>query len=150
MFGVITDIIDCPQCGYPAIKKDYHVTGEESVKCEWCGYSHLKTIKENHYRKGYGSVHSTPKIINGSNQKINIILFNSETMQDEKNNYISNDNYCNVFVWNEEKNILECLKGKLPETLEEIYEQQRQEGEYYQLMREYSSFTSSLDEESKF
>ena len=55
MSGVITDMIDCPQCGLPAIKRDYYVIGEEKVVCDYCGYSHLKTLEGSSEHKGFGT-----------------------------------------------------------------------------------------------
>ena len=57
MSGVITDMIDCPQCGLPAIKRDYYVIGEEKVVCDYCGYSHFKPLEGSSEHHGSGTIH---------------------------------------------------------------------------------------------
>ena len=138
MSSVITDIIDCPQCGLPSQKDDYYVVGEERVVCNWCGYSHLKTTKGTESSKGYGSIHYVPKLeeMNGSNQSEHIvrlkipsdIIHRHKVVMDIQEHY---DNKSSFYIWNEERNCLECLVGMKPKTLEEVYQEQRQEAEYY-------------------
>lgn len=129
MSGIITDMIDCPQCGLPAQQDEYYVIGEERVVCNWCGYNHLKTIEGTSIHKGYGSVHYVPKEENGSNQ---IVKFDTPVDIIDRHNLVMNiHDKSNVFVWNEEAKRLECLIGEMPKTLEEEYQEQRIEAEYY-------------------
>lgn len=137
MSSIITDIIDCPQCGLPVQKDDYYVVGEERVICNWSGYNHLKTIEGTESSKGYGSIHYVPKIENGSNQLENIVRLKTPTdiihrhkvIMDIQENYDVNKS--SFFVWDEEQKILECLIGDKPKTLEEVYQKQKEEADYY-------------------
>lgn len=147
MSSIITDMIDCPQCGLPAQKDDYYVIGEERVICNWCGYSHLKTISGTESSKGYGSIHYVPKNTeNGSNQSEQIvrlktpsdILHRHKTVMDIQDNYDIDKS--SFYVWDEEKQSLECLIGNKPKTIEEVYQEQKDEAEYYRQIE----FSSSL------
>lgn len=132
--SIITDMIDCPQCKLPAQKDEYYVVGEERVVCNWCGYTHLKTIEGTECSKGFGSIHYVPK--NSSNQE-NIVRFKTPTdilyrhkvIMDIQENYDTDKS--SLFVWNEKENVLECLLGNTPKTIDQIYEEQREEAEYY-------------------
>lgn len=137
MSSIITDMIDCPQCGLPAQKDEYYVVGEERVVCNWCGYSHLKTVKGMETSKGYGSIHYVPKNDNGSNQSEQIvrlkiasdIVLRHKTVMDIQSNYDTDKS--SFYVWNEDEGKLECLVGKRPKTIEEVYQEQREEADYY-------------------
>lgn len=155
MPSVITDIIDCPQCGLPSQKDDYYVIGEEKVVCNWCGYNHLKTIQGTESNKGYGSIHYVPKNeeTNGSNQSENIIRLKSPSDIAHRHKVIMDiqENYdidrSSFYVWDDERNTLECLIGNKPKTIDEVYQEQREEADYYrqmQLNRHYS-LNSGID-----
>lgn len=151
MSSVITDIIDCPQCGLPAQEDKYYVIGEEKVVCNWCGYNHLKTISGTESRKGYGSIHYVPKNENGSNQSEKIIRLKSpsdiihrhKVIMDIQENY-DNDK-SSFFVWNEETHCLECLVGNKPKTLEEVYQEQKDEADYYRQLEFASNHQNDND-----
>lgn len=138
MSGVITDVIDCPQCGLPAIKSDYYVIGEEKIVCDYCGYSHLKTLEGSSEQKGYGTIHykkgsndthgtQEEKIVH-LRQPINIIQRNNIFMDIQHNWDVEQSS---MFFWNDDTKSLECTLGKKPMTLDEIYEEQSKEAEYY-------------------
>lgn len=136
MSSVITDIINCPQCGLPSQKDEYYVIGEERVVCNWCGYSHLKTIEGSSYSKGYGTIHFIPKGENGSNSEKIIrlkskpdIIHRHKTIMDIQENYDMDKS--SFYVWNDEIAKLECLLGCEPKTLEERLEEEREEADYY-------------------
>lgn len=136
MSSVITDILDCPQCGLPAHKDEYYVVGEERVTCNWCGYSHLKTVEGMSASKGYGSIHYVPKGENGSNQEHIVrlktpsdIVHRHNIVMDIQQNYDIEKS--SLLVWNEEQKTLECLVGNKPKTIDEVYQEQRNEAEYY-------------------
>lgn len=151
MSSVITDIIDCPQCGLPCQKDEYHIIGEEKVVCNWCGYSHLKTIKGTKWNKGYGSVHYVSKNSDGSNQTEQIIRFTTPTDIIHRHKIIMDiqENYdidkSSFYVWNEESRSVECLIGDMPKTLEEEYQEQRNKAEYYRQI----GFGSNLSSDCK-
>ena len=135
MSGVITDVIDCPQCGLPAFKNNYYVVGEEKVICDYCGYSHLKTLEGSSEQKGYGTIHYKKASNDTQEEKIirlrkplDIIQRNNIFMDIQHNWDI---NQSSMFFWDENTKSLECTVGKKPKTLDEIYEEQRQEADYY-------------------
>lgn len=140
MSSVITDMLDCPQCGLPAQKDDYYVTGEERVVCNWCGYTHIKSIEGTESSKGYGTIHYVPKNekTNGSNQTEKLvrlkipmdIIQRHKVIMDIQENYDTENS--NVYVWNEENNSLDCLLGKRPKTIDEVYQEQKDIADYYQ------------------
>lgn len=129
--SVMSDFIDCPQCGLPAQKDDYYVVGEERVVCDYCGYSHIKIGETKQASKGYGSVHyvRVKESDKGSNQETEIIRFNEPLDLSARNNalkkiYESCDlNRSSMFVWNDEDG-LEVLHGIKPKTLDECYEEE--------------------------
>jgi hypothetical protein len=139
MSSIITDMIDCPQCGLPAQKDEFYIIGEERVNCNWCGYSHLKTIEGEESRKGYGSIHYAPKIEkeNGSNQYKRIVKISTPCNIIRRHHIIMYmQKYCDTdnssfYVWNEEEQRLECLIGNMPKTIDEEYQEQRDEADYY-------------------
>lgn len=136
MSSIITDMIDCPQCGLPSQKDEYYVVGEERVTCNWCGYTHVKSIKGTESSKGYGSIHYVPKE-NGSNESENIvklklplsIVHRHQIVVDIKENFDTEKS--SFFVWNDEEKRLECLVGNKPSTIEEMLQQQKEEADYY-------------------
>lgn len=135
MSGVITDVIDCPQCGLPAFKNNYYVVGEEKVICDYCGYSHLKTLEGSSEQKGYGTIHYKKGSNDTQEEKIirlrkplDIIQRNNIFMDIQHNWDI---NQSSMFFWDENTKSLECTLGEKPKTLDEIYEEQRQEADYY-------------------
>lgn len=144
MSSVISDLIDCPQCGMPAQLDEYYVTGEERVICDYCGYSHIKRIDgtvEKH--KGYGTLHkiSINETDNGSNKTEDITRFTEQLSIVNKNELIlslNNSEKSSLYVWNDEENKLETLVGTKPQTLEELFLQKADEDNYY------NSFRSSL------
>ena len=144
--GIITDIIDCPQCRLPAQKDEYYVVGEERVVCNWCGYNHLKTVNGTESNKGFGSIHYAPK--NGSNKtviRLNVpmtVTQRHKTIMDIQENY--DFLHSGFYVWND--NTLESLIGNKPQTIEEEYEERRKEAEYY---REISFYSSIHDAETE-
>lgn len=133
MSSIITDTIDCPQCGLPAQKNEYYVVGEEQVVCDWCGYNHVKTINGTKSNKGYGSIHYK----NGSNQAEQIIRLNVPAdivrrhkiiMDIQQNQDMDKSSF---YVWNDERGCLECLIGVMPKTLDEVYQEERNKADYY-------------------
>ena len=135
MASVITDIIDCPQCGLPANKNDYYIVGEERVVCNWCGYSHLKTIQGTETKKGYGSIHLIKNEESDSTECTvrlktpSDIAYRHKVIMDIQENYDTDRS--SFYVWNEERGCLECLIGNKPKTLDEVYQEQSNEAEYY-------------------
>lgn len=152
MSSVIVDNIDCPQCGLPAQKDDYYVIGEERVVCNWCGYSHLKTIEGTESSKGYGSIHYVPKESNGSNQSEKIvrlktpsdIIHRHKVIMDIEKNY-DNDK-SSFYTWNEEGKSLDCLIGNKPKTIDEEYQEQREKADYYRQL----NFSNHSDDYTNF
>lgn len=131
MFGIIEDIISCPQCGMPATKKNYHVTGEESVACNYCGYTQDKTLTGTVMSKGYGCIHYSMKDGKGNDTEQIVRLKKKVSLsdkhkieQDLRENYDADKS--SFFVFDDK---LECIVGTKSMTLEEIYEQQRLEVE---------------------
>lgn len=147
MSSIITDMIDCPQCGLPAQKDSYYVVGEERVVCNWCGYSHLKTTEGTESSKGYGSIHYVPKESNGSNQSEKIvrlktpsdIIHRHKVIMDIDKNY-DNDK-SSFYIWDEERKSLDCLIGSKPKTIDEVYQEQKKEADYYRQMQ----FSKNID-----
>lgn len=129
--SVISNFIDCPQCGMPAQKDDYYVVGEERVMCDYCGYTHVKIGETKQSSKGYGSVHyvrvnGTEK---GSNQATEIIRFNEPLDLSARNEVLQkiyedcDQHRSSMFVWSDE-NGLEALHGAKPKTLDEEYQEE--------------------------
>ena len=140
MSSVITDMIDCPQCGLPAVKSEFYVTGEEEVACDWCGYSHTKTLTGTASSKGYGTVHYVRKDedANGSNEVRQIVRLKMPTSIIDRHKTIMEiqEKYdtekSGFYVWSEETSSLECLLGKKPKTIDEVYEEEKEKALYYQ------------------
>ncbi len=140
MSSIITDMVDCPQCGLPAQKDEYYVIGEERVTCNWCGYNHLKTIEGTESSKGYGSIHYVPKDenTNGSNQTESIVRLKvpmdlvqrHQTIMGIQKGYDVDKS--SFYIWNEGTRSLDCLLGKKPQTIDEAYQEQKGMAEYYQ------------------
>ena len=151
MSSIITDFLDCPQCGLPAQKDDFYVTGEERVVCNWCGYNHLKTTSGTTSSKGCGSIHYVPKgeSANGSNQSERIVRLKTPLSIVDRHKVIMDiqENYdidtSSFYVWDDTNRELECLIGNKPKTMEEEYQEQRQEAEYYRQ----SAFGKALSSE---
>lgn len=151
MSSVITDMIDCPQCGLPSQKDEYYVVGEERVTCNWCGYTHVKSIVGTESSKGYGSIHYVPKE-NGSNESENIvrlklpldIIHRHKVVLEIKENFDINKS--GFYVWNDEEKCLECLIGNKPRTIDETYQQQKEEADYYRQ----SAFSKILSDCEEF
>lgn len=126
MSGVITDVIDCPQCGFPAQLDEYYIEGEERVTCDWCGYSHTKNHKGTESSKGFGSIHYVAIEDESlqSNVKLKLPLSIQERhtiiMHLESGSY--NKQKSSFFVWDDEANELECLLGEKPQTINEYYD----------------------------
>ncbi len=124
--SVISDFIDCPQCGMPAQKDDYYVVGEERVTCDYCGYTHVQIGETKQSSKGYGSVHyvRVSGTENGSTQETEIVRFNEPLDLSARNQVLQriyedcDQHRSSVFVWSDE-NGLEALHGATPKTLEE-------------------------------
>ena len=156
MSGIITEMLDCPQCGLPAQKDEFYVIGEERVTCNWCGYNHLKTIQGTESKRGYGSIHYVPKDedTNGSNQSERIVRIKApygivrrhQVIMDIQEHYDTDKS--SFYVWNEAEQKLECLIGNKPKTIDEVYQEQREEADYYRSI-EHSRHTSN-DEYTKF
>lgn len=135
--SVMSDMIDCPQCGLPAQKDDYYVIGEERVVCDYCGYSHLKADGKTEVSKGYGSVHYVYVNENdsGSSHKTELIRFKTPLDLKARHDAIMkiyaecDPNRSSLFVWNDKE--LECLHGYKPKTLEEQYQDNMDEHDYY-------------------
>lgn len=140
--SIITEIIDCPQCGYPAQRDDYYVVDEEILTCQYCGYSHYKTPSTFDPSKGFGSIHYITKA--GITKSIiplklplslmdrHRIILNIEDLYSKQSSF---------FVWNEEDSKLDCIVGKFPKTLAEQYEEEFMKGYYEsvnsQLIKDY-------------
>lgn len=159
MSSVITDIIDCPQCGLPAQKDEYFATGEERVCCDWCGYSHIKSIDGTiEPSKGYGSIHyvSVNETKNGSNQKEKIVRCKVPLDIIQRNNSVIeilskyDKNRSGIYVWNDDKEELECLIGTKPKTLEERYRDVMQEEQYYRKIAYSENHQYKFDETEEF
>lgn len=151
MSSIITDTIDCPQCGLPSQKDECYVTGQERVICNWCGYHHFKSIEGTESSKGFGSIHYVPKEVNGSNQLENIvrlknpmdIISRHRTIMDIQEKYDIDKS--SFYVWDDDKEELECLIGKKPQTIEEAYEEKRREAEYYREIEFASRLTKEVE-----
>ena len=159
--GVISDVIDCPQCGLPCQKDTYYIEGEERVICNWCGYHHIKSHTGTKSSKGYGSIHYVSNSSNGSNPDEQIIPLKAPLSLSEKNDVIYkilheyNKDKSGLYVWNETHQNLECAIGYRPLTLEEHYEKQYEqavmEQEYNSFVRnEYPNHICSSDECEEF
>ena len=137
MTGIVSDTVDCPQCGLPAQKDDYYVVGDERVICNWCGYNHFKSANRMKANKGYGSIHYVSKTGNGSNQVVRLnmpmgIIRRHNTVMDIQQHYSISSSF---FIWNDEEEKLECLLGELPPTLEEVYQVEDEKADYYGLFQ---------------
>lgn len=150
MKGIITDIIDCPQCGLPAQKDNYHIVGEERTVCNWCGYSHTKTINGSITVKGHGSIHYHK---DKDNEEKIVRLINPLSLVEQSNVVIDihknyDDKSC-FYVWNEQLNKLDCICGTLPMTLDQQYEYHLSELEYEKMIQR-MSFQGNKDEFEDF
>lgn len=130
MFGVIPEMVSCPQCGMPAVLKNYHVSHEEEVLCDYCGYTHIRTLSGKKIQKGYGCIHRAKK----DGDEVTTVRIKAPLSLLGKNNIVK-DIYANYdadrsafYVWND-SNGIEAIIGAKPMTLEQYYEQQRQEAE---------------------
>lgn len=125
MNGVITNIVDCPQCGLPAQLDEYYVVEEERLICEWCGYSHTKSHLGIETNKGYGSIHYVSKegVETAVSLKLPLSLI-------ERNQVILmiqaqfDEAKSSLYVWDDEANKIECLVGQKIKTLSEHYEEE--------------------------
>lgn len=156
--GVITDVIDCPQCGLPCQKDTYYIEGEERVVCSWCGYHHIKSHTGTKSSKGYGSIHYVSQNTNGSNQEEQVIPLKAPLSLSEKNDVIYkilheyDKDKSGLYVWNEAYQKLECAIGFQPITLEEHFNKQYEEAimeqEYDNFIRsEYPNYSSNESED---
>lgn len=143
--GVINDVTECPQCSLPCSLTNYYVTREETVTCNWCGYSHTKTINGKETKGGYGSIHYVSKN-NAEEERIvrikkpmSLVECNSVIM-DINNNY--NKEKSSFYIWR--GTYLECLLGTQPTSIEERYQEQLIEQEYEESLKHLSS--SDTDE----
>lgn len=132
VFGVIEEEQECPQCGVPIIVKKCHVTGEESVACPYCGYSHEKTTSGKESRRGFGCIHY---VKNGKQTTVKLdkpltLLERHNIIMDLHENY---DEASTFYVWNGKE--VEVLVGHIPSNIDERYEMQRLEMEYEARMR---------------
>lgn len=125
----ITDDINCPQCGYPAVEERNYVNGENRCTCSWCGYGHVKGTEDGKdlFYKGCGSVHRKNK---AGHVKIEL-LRSPLTILQRDDIYRSLGEDDKFYVWDESSLKLENLKGSMPLTIDEIYEEQKQEAMYY-------------------
>lgn len=156
--GVISDVIDCPQCGLPCQKDTYYIEGEERVVCEWCGYHHIKSHTGTKSSKGFGSIHYVSKNMNGSNPQI--IPLKAPLSLSEKNDAIykilhdCDKDKSGLYIWNESYHFLECIIGYKPDTLEEHYKKQYEEAimekEYENLVKDVYPNHVSTDECDEF
>lgn len=135
MSSVITDYIDCPQCGYPAQKDEYYVVGEEKVICNHCGYSHVKSNDSEtpHIYRGCGTIHYVSK--DGKQDKLVRLRVPLSVVDRHKIYMDIQENYdtekSSFYAWDDAKKSLDFLVGKKPQTLEEQYQEQSAEAEYY-------------------
>lgn len=137
MSGIIRDIIDCPQCGYIANQEKYYISDEEKVLCNFCGYHHTDTIEGGLSRhKGYGTIHYVSK--NGSN---NVSFISFPVNEQAKANILKDikDHWdydrSSLYLWNDTENKLIHVLGKKPKTIDEVYEEQREEAEYFHALK---------------
>lgn len=135
MFGVIPEMTACPQCGMPAVRNNYHVSGEEEITCNYCGFQRQKTLSGKMAQKGYGCIHYVKKDEkNGSVEtiiRLNTplsLLGRHEIIMDIEKNYDKDNS--SFYVWSEERGI-EAIIGAKPMTVEQYAEEQRKEAEYH-------------------
>ena len=136
----INKACDCPQCGLLAEIQEFYVTGEEKVDCPFCGYERHKTIEGTKTRKGYGAIHYNYIDENEQTTIIKLesypdVIYRHKVIMELQENPAYDIDQCCFYVWNDEDKKLECLLGELPKSLSEIYEEQRQEAEFYKSQR---------------
>lgn len=133
MFGIIKDVIDCPQCGMPAIRDNYHVTNEEAVACNYCGYNHVRDLKGKKAHKGYGCIHYVSKddteTIVRLKEPLSLIGRN-EVFSKIQSEY--DPDKSEFFVWDNDE--LCCIVGKIPLTLDQQYELAKAEAQYHAMI----------------
>jgi sarcosine oxidase delta subunit len=103
------NLIDCPQCGYPAERVKFIIGGEITVNCPYCGYYSSSGTKGTKEFIGRGTVHNP-----GMSRRI------------EENEIIDDDligNYVAVYTWDKEKKKLITRKGDVPKTLDQLCEE---------------------------
>lgn len=123
MFGVITDTIDCPQCGFPCAHDTYHITGETKDACPYCGYIHIIDLDRDVSSQGYGCIHYHFK--DGRDE---IIPLKDPLSQEGVNRVLERiQNECDsekssFYLW--DSTGLQCIHGTMPKTLNDVYEEQ--------------------------
>lgn len=124
-----TEFEDCDQCGFPAIKEISPYTKEYVKRCPTCGAIKYDTLSDKSVTKGYGSLS-----INGVVKTIfdAPITFTQEL---EVLKSIESEPTAVFLKWSDEEQALIAVKGELPKTFEQIYQEQfeecQQEKEYY-------------------
>lgn len=125
---IVTEEMSCPQCGYPTIISRNVVTGESRICCQWCGYLQHETMDGKTYkRQGYGSLHR------GDRTEVFRMPL-SILARDRIYSEIKKEQDSSFYVFDGK---LVPIKGYLPQTLEEYYEQIINEHEYYSSLNAY-------------
>ena len=150
--SVMSDMIDCPQCGLPAQRDDYYVVGEERVVCDFCGYTHIKTDDGTQASMGYGSVHYVHVNANNTKHETELIRFKAPLNLKARHDVVMkiydecDINRSSLFVWNENLKELECLHGHKPRTLYQQYQDAIDEEDYYNhIMAKVPGTTDTVD-----
>ena len=123
--SVISEAVNCPQCGLPAQLDNYYVVEEERVICDWCGYTLTKSYNETKASKGYGSIHCIKNETKVSEEVIRLKLpLSLEERQRIITEMEATKTESSFFVWSDVTKQLDCLIGTMPETLNERYEKE--------------------------
>ena len=122
-FGEIIEEIDCPQCGYLAHLQRFHVTGEERLTCDFCGYGHLKLLDSEEENKGYGAIHYAYK--SGINKYICLRYPLSSTEIENVKNQIDKecDRWKSSFYIYDDKEGVQTIIGPRPMTVCQKYDE---------------------------
>lgn len=107
------NLINCPQCGYPAEKVKFIIGGEETTSCPWCGYYSIANKEGTREMHGYGTMHffgSNNSIRLNKNSVLNIKDTDTESVQ-------------SIYVWNPSEKRLDTFKGTKPQTLDEMVDE---------------------------
>jgi ribosomal protein S27E len=127
----IVEYEDCDQCGRPAVKEIFPYTHEYIKRCSSCGSIIVQSIEGKSDTKGYGSLYE--------NGVLSVFHHPIEFAEEHQIlQRIENDPDAVFLKWSEEEQSLIAVKGKLPQTFEEMYRQQyeeyKSEEELYALM----------------
>ena len=121
------NLIDCPQCGFPAERTKFIIGGEIITNCPFCGYYSSTSSEGRTEFVGCGVVH-----YNGNSRRVD----KEETRESLTafiNKVSATTKYLDVYYWNGEK--LETLYGENPRTLDELCEEAIAKAEWDNLCR---------------